>query len=320
MNSSFPALAAQLPGLQRNVWLAPYTTVKIGGPADYFLVARSADVIERAFRAASELYIPCTVLGGGSNVLIADSGVRGLTLRLFDETVLFSGTSVTVGAGFNLSRLAQLAAERSLSGLECAMGIPGTVGGAVRGNAGAFGWEIKDVLVRIEMLTDHCTRVVLTPAEMEFGYRTSRITETHETVLSVTLALRKADATSIRSSTQEKLAYRRERQPLDRPSFGSAFRNVPLTTIAKRVQEEYDMTAQTVRGMVPAGFLLDRLDLKGYRVGDAQVSEKHANFLVNCGSATAEQMIMLVGVLKQKVRTAFGGLELKEEFHYVGFI
>lgn len=319
MNPLFHKLAAELPGLRCDVALAPFTTVKIGGPADYFFIARSADSAVRAFELAAQHQLPCTILGGGSNVLVADSGVRGFVLRLVDETVVFSGTSVTAGAGFNLSRLAQLAAERSLSGLECAMGIPGTVGGAVRGNAGAFGWEIKDVLASVEVLTPGGVRRKIAPAEMKFAYRTSRIAESNEMILSATMALHRGAADSIRTSMQKKLAYRRDRQPLDRSSFGSAFRNVPLARIAKRVQEEYDMTAHAVRGMVPAGFLLDRLDLKGYRVGDAQVSDKHANFLVNCGSATAEQMVMLVGVLKQKVRTAYGGLELREEFHYLGF-
>lgn len=320
MNS--PTLASienDLHASKRDERLAPYTTVKIGGPADIFFVANGSDELVRAVSLAHSKGVPVTLLGGGSNVLISDDGIRGLVIKTLDATLAFHGTSVTVGAGYHLGRLASLSAKNGLSGLESALGIPGTVGGAVHGNAGAFGWEMKDALVSVQLLGTDGTVHDVPVKDLSCRYRSTRLHETGEIVLSATLRLQHGDPLVIQQAMQQQLAVRRARQPLDRPSIGSTFRNVALREIANDIQKEYDMMAHAVGETIAAGYLLDQLELKGHRIGDAQVSERHANFLLNVGSATAEEIVMLISLIKQKVRQAYGGLPLHEEFHYLGF-
>lgn len=315
-----PELLQKIPNLQENILLAPFTYMKIGGPAKYFVQTGSAAELKSAVCSAIELNIPFRVLGGGANVLISDKGYDGLIIRNITTDVHFSETMATVSAGYNLTKLAGEAAHKGLSGLEFAFGIPGTVGGAVYGNAGAFNTEIKDVLIAAKVLFPDGIRQ-MSAVDLGFQYRHSVLKEEgkYGVVLEVQLSLKQGDTAEIHTLQKKRLDYRKEHQPLEKPSLGSVFKNVPVADFPKDLLEKFDIEHHSADGVVAAGYINDRLELKGMRIGDAQLSEKHGNFIVNLGSATAEQVIMLVSAIKQKVRVGCGGLELHEEIQYLGF-
>ncbi len=318
--NTLQAFRENIPNLQENILLAPHTYIKIGGPAKYFVQTGTVQELENAVRAAQQLEIPFRVLGGGANVLISDKGYDGLIIRNITTDDQFSGTSVTVSAGYNLTKLADEAAKRGLSGLEFAFGIPGTIGGAVYGNAGAFNAEMKDVLVSAKVLFPDRMRE-LSNEEFHFTYRHSVLKEEgkYGVVLEAVLRLEEGDGATIDALQKKRLAYRKEHQPLDKPSLGSVFKNVPLSDFPKDLWEKFDIKHHGADGVIPAGYINDRLELKGMRIGDAQLSNKHGNFIVNLGSATAEHVIMLVSAIKQKVRVGCGGLEMQEEIQFLGF-
>lgn len=314
--NSLPTFPVQA---QKDEPLSHHTSIHVGGPADYFLVADSQEQIVQVAEIARTSDLPLTIIGGGTNILVSDTGVRGIVLRLLQTHVVIEGSTLSVGAGYNLTRLAALVAQQKLTGMEFAFGIPGTVGGAVYGNAGAFGRSMANIVDTITILTKHGTIETRTSDQMNFRYRYSILKETKETVLEVRIHLEHGDAMAITELQKQHLLYRREHQPLALPSLGSVFQNFPLDAFTPDLVQQYGLAKHAGNGTVAAGYLLDRLDLKGTRVGDAQVSEKHANFIVNHGNATAEQVVMLIGILKQKARMAFGGLALLEEIQYLGF-
>ena len=306
--------------IKEQVPLAPFTSVKVGGPARFFLQATSADEIKAAATWAGGKALPVFVLGGGSNLLISDKGYDGLVIRVVDSRVHFSEDGVVgVGTGFSLSRLAAEAASRSLSGLEFAMGIPGTVGGAIRGNAGAFGGEMKDVVRSVTTLTPDGSVKTRAADELDFRYRHSIFKTNTDIILSCEIQLQKGDREEIRALQRERLEYRRARQPLELPSFGSTFKNVDFAALDPSLDERFHFSSVAANGVVAAGYLIDRMELKGFSVGGAQVSEKHANFLINTGEATAEHFAILIGIIQQKARTVFTGLHLELEIQFVGF-
>lgn len=306
-------------GCREGVALCDCTWMKIGGPAQYFLEARSKEVMIDAVQWARASCIPFVVIGGGSNLLVADRGYEGLVIRAVDSSIAFNGARVTVGAGFNLGRLAARAAEHSLAGLEFAMGIPGTVGGAIRGNAGAFDGEMKDVVATVTVLTEGGTVVKRSRSELDFRYRHSRFKTNQEVILEAALELTHGDQAAIRALQRERLEYRRTHQPLEFPSLGSVFKNIPLSVFSPSLADRYGLEEASRNGLVPAGYLLDRFELKGTTIGRAQISEKHANFIINLGGATAEHVLMLMGIIQQKVRTALQGARLEPEIQFLGF-
>lgn len=319
MSKTYSLLKKDIPNVQRDVPLAQYSYIKIGGPAKYFVQVAAPDALERAVQSAIEWKVPYVVLGGSSNVLISDTGFDGLIIRNISNEVQFDGTTVTVSSGYNFSRLAVQAAERGLAGLEFACGIPGTVGGAVYGNAGAFGSEVKDVLQYAQILRSDGNPAKMSADELHFGYRHSILKERRGVVLEATLELQKGEREAIAALQQEHLAYRREQQPLNIPSLGSVFKNVPLADFPEASLGRLRIKKKKFLGVIPAGYINEMLKLKGMQIGDACLAEKHGNFIVNTGHATAEQVILLVSAIKQKVRTACGGLELQEEIQMVGF-
>ncbi len=314
VNTLFTAIR----NVQRAVPLAQCSSMKIGGPAKYFVQVSTSEELERAVRAAIDLKIPYVVLGGSSNVLISDTGFDGLVIRNISNEIQFDRSTVTVSSGYNFSRLAVLAAEHGLTGLEFACGIPGTVGGAVFGNAGSFGSEMKDVLQSARVLRQDGTVVTMSTDELQFGYRHSILKERGGIVLAVVIVLQKGEGEAITKLQQKHLAYRREHQPLDWPSLGSVFKNVPLSAFPQEYCKRFRIKEKKFTNVIPAGYINDMLELKGMRIGDAQLSDKHGNYIVNTGHATAEQVLMLISAIKQKVRTGCGGLALHEEIQMVG--
>jgi UDP-N-acetylmuramate dehydrogenase len=280
----------------RDAPLAPRTAVRGGGPAD--LLVRPADPGAHAelLRAVRELAVPLAILGGGANTLVADAGVRGVVLRLPQHLAAESaaGETLVLGAGAPTSRLWIRAHALGLVGMEFVAGIPGTLGGAVAMNAGTGLGEMKDVVRRVELATADGAGFV-EAASLGFAYRTCRL-PAGAVVTRVELALRAGDVAASERIMQEDRERRRRTQPLDRPTFGSTFRNPP---------GEY------------AGRLIEAVGLKGHRVGNAVWSEVHANFVTNLGGATARDVLALLHLARARVRERFG-IDLEAEVRLLG--
>ena len=287
--------------------MSRYTTLGLGGPAEVLCEVTGAQALSAILQAAAALGVPVTVLGNGSNVLVRDGGIPGLTLR-FGEHFAQIGEpaplpdgrfAITAQAGALLVKLANAAADASLTGLEFAAGIPGTVGGALVMNAGAYGGEMKDTVESVTCMTAAGEIVHYTHAEMAFGYRKSRLSDPQnapELALAATFALRPGDGDLIRVAMREYNARRREKQPLTLPGCGSTFK-------------------RPVGGF--AGTLIEQSGLKGLRVGGASVSTLHAGFLVNDGGGTAADYLRLIDAVQQAV-LAQTGVWLTPEVRIVG--
>ncbi len=277
--------------------MSAHTTLRIGGPADVFAAPGNAEQLRQMTALCREYGQPFYLLGRGSNLLVADEGYRGVmisTERLCGS--VRTGTEIEAEAGISLRTLAKLALEASLTGLEFAAGIPGTLGGAVVMNAGAYGSEIRDVLTGAKVLTPAGEIHNLTNEELKLGYRSSCIPENGYIVLSARLRLAGGDGQAIRDKMDDLAAQRKSRQPLEYPSAGSMFKRPPGYFAAR---------------------LIDDAGLRGFRVGGAQVSEKHCGFVVNRGGATAAEVLELCGEVSRIVYEKFGVM-LEREVKYLG--
>lgn len=302
--------------------LASYSHYRIGGAAEYFCKANDPKKLRRAVEIAHERKLPMFVLGGGTNLLISDEGVKGMVIKPDIRFLKVRGTTVRVGAGTAVGDLLRYTVKKGLSGLEWAGGLPGTVGGAIWGNAGAFGGEIKDIMREVVSM-----RIAAPPFRMvrrgnaacRFGYRTSVFKEKsgQEVILEAVFRLRHGDPKKIQEEINEKIQYRRDRQPIDYPNIGSIFKNVDLRLIPKRLLPQF---AQVIKKdpfpVVPAAYLIDRAGLKGVSVGGAMISPRHPNFIVNVLDARAADVKTLIRLVKVTIKEAFGIL-LEEEIIYV---
>ena len=281
----------------RNADMRQYTTLKLGGTADWLAFPGSAQEIAALFREAKQAGIPVTVIGHGSNLLVLDGGIRGLVIRVEKNMreIRQEGNRLIAQAGAMLGSVAAAAAEAGLSGLEFASGIPGTIGGAMTMNAGAYGGEMADVTVRVDGIRPDGTPVSLDREQMRFGYRASAVTALGIVVTEVTMELQPGDPAAIRARMAELNAMRAEKQPLDVPSAGSTF---------KRPEGYY------------ASALIDQCGLKGYSVGGAQVSRKHAGFLVNTGSSSQDYLDLVRTV--QRIVGERAGVQLEPEIRIIG--
>lgn len=307
--------------IEKNVDLAPQTTFKIGGKADYFVQINNSDELKEAIVFAREKEIETFILAGGSNVLISDTGFRGLVIKMNIDEIEILGNKISCSAGARLSKLVKFSIENSLTGLEWAAGIPGTVGGAIRGNAGAFSGEMKDSIEEVEILdlTDEGLEIKKIKREnFNFGYRDSLVKNNKNLViLSAIFSLKKGDKKESEILAKEIIKKRIFNQPSDF-SAGSFFKN-PLIKDSQIIEKfEHDKEVKMRGDKLPAGWFIEDLGLKGKKIGGAQVSEKHANFIINTGKARAEDVIILSSFLKQKVRDSFG-VQLEEEVMRVGF-
>ena len=296
---AFERLALREPhiAVQRNVPLDKCTTLRVGGPADYFAEPSSEPELVFLMNAAKEAGLPVLLMGNGSNLLVRDGGFRGLVIRLgkaFSRIECWE-TGLTAQAGALLSTLARTAADLSFTGLEFAQGIPGTVGGGVYMNAGAYGGELGHRIVSVTIAENGTVRRI--PGEdMRFGYRHSRAMDEGWIVLEARFRLEKGEQDRIDAAMRDFAARRREKQPLEYPSAGSFF---------KRPAGHF------------AGALIESAGLKGCSVGGAQVSEKHAGFLINAGGATAADFLALMKLVQEKV-LADSGVMLEPEVRIVG--
>jgi UDP-N-acetylmuramate dehydrogenase len=294
--------------LQRDAPLAPLTTFKVGGRADWLVQVRTRDEILRALAGARAMQLPVTVLGGGSNVLVSDAGLRGLVIRVHGGDVTrLDDAHIRAEGGVTINGLVRWTISHGVAGLEAWAGTPGTVGGAIYGNAHFRGRLISELVSRVTLVNLDGQVNDVPVAEMEFGYDYSRLHRTREIVLSADFLAGDGESDALRATARESLAFRKRTQPLESASAGCIFQNP-------------DPARDRVPEGIPwsAGALVDRAGLKDARTGRARVSSTHANFIVNEGGATAREVRDLVERCKRDVRSRFG-VQLREEIVYVGF-
>lgn len=275
-----------------------HTTFRIGGEADLFLRMENPHQLKEVQNYLQKLGMPYYILGNGSNLLVSDEGYRGVILEIADKmnTIRVEGNSIIAQAGALMSKIAHVAYEHGLTGFEFAAGIPGTIGGGVVMNAGAYGGELKNVVTTVEVLDQNGDFLSLDNQTMEFGYRTSILKKHPFIVTEVRMELQEGCKDEIKATMDDLAAKRREKQPLEYPSAGSTF---------KRPEGHF------------AGKLIMDAGLRGYQVGGAQVSEKHCGFVINKGEATAADVKQLVADVQQEVKKQFD-VELEPEVIFLG--
>ncbi len=278
--------------------MSKHTTFKIGGAADYFLTPENEEQLKAVFKVAEEAKLPVFIMGNGSNLLVGDKGIRGVVICLFKkmDNIEVSENEIYVGCGALMSRVASVALNSGLAGLEFASGIPGTVGGGVYMNAGAYGFELKDIVKSVRFMDKGGIVSEIKCCDCEFGYRESVFSKKGYTVIGCTLTLVKDDKTAIRERMCDYTQRRVTKQPVEKPSAGSVF---------KRPEGYF------------AGALIEDAGLKGFSIGDAQVSEKHAGFIINNGAATARDVLDLIEYIKDVVYKK-NGVILETEVKSVG--
>jgi len=298
--------------------MSKHTNYRLGGPARFFVEAKTVDEVQKAVDLAKEHQVKIVLLGGGSNVLVADQGIDGLVIKISIQDLEVNNNRVHVGAGVPMVLFARKVAEHCLKGMEWGVTLPGTVGGAIRGNAGCFGGETKDYFVEAQVLSNGQI-VTMTKEQMAFGYRESVFKHSQDVILSAVFEFEKGDCAQIQSLMDENLKKRKASQPLETGSAGCMFKNIEIASDEElqRIQETIDLPSEMVSARrISAGWIIDQLDLKGKQIGGAKVSEKHGNFLLNTGNATSDDMMQLIAFIKTRARNTFG-IQLQEEVQYL---
>jgi UDP-N-acetylmuramate dehydrogenase len=290
---------AEVGKVVQNEPLAKHTTIKIGGPAEIFVEPSSIEHLKKTMDTVTESVVPWRAIGRGSNLLVGDSGIKGVVIKLGKglDHLEVDGDTITAGGGYSLIKLTTVISKQGLSGLQFAGGIPGSVGGAVYMNAGAHGSDMSKILVKAHILFEDGTMEWLTAEELEFSYRTSLLQKKRPGIcLEAVLKLEKGNREEIVAELQKNKDYRRETQPWDHPNCGSVFRN-PLPHYA--------------------GQLIQESGLKGYQIGGAKISELHGNFIVNTGNATAKDVLDLIDFVKKTIYEKHG-VKMETEVEIVG--
>ena len=280
----------------KNEMMKKHTSFKIGGPADFFIIIESVEELKAVLKFAKELDIPVTCIGNGSNLLIKDNGIRGLTIKLDFKDLTINEDEIEAGAGVPIPVLARKAYENGLSGLEFASGIPGTLGGAIKINAGAYGGEFKDVVDFTTYLDNNLQIHTVSNEDQNFSYRNSRFNNTDDIIISAKMKLKKENKDIIKAKMDELSAKRKDKQPINFPNAGSVFKR----------KNEYI-----------AAEVIDKCGLKGYNIGDAYISDLHAGFIVNKGNATAQDVIQLIEYIKNTVHEKYN-INLELEIKVIG--
>lgn len=274
-----------------------HTTFKIGGPADIFVKVNDTEELKFVLNLAKNENLPINIIGNGSNVLIKDKGIRGIVLKLnFNKIIKEDEDTLNIGAGVLLSKLARFAMEEELTGIEFASGIPGSFGGAIYMNSGAYGNEIADKIISTTYIDENLEIKTITKEEQEFSYRKSIFQKNNWIILSGKIKLEKGNKEEIKRKIEEYSKTRKEKQPLNMPNAGSIFK-----------RGEGFITAK----------LIDECGLKGYQIGDAQISTLHAGFIVNKGNATAKDILKLIEYTQEKVKEKFN-VNIEPEIRILG--
>lgn len=315
--------------IKSNVSLKEYSRYKIGGPAKYFLEIRSeAELIEGLKKWCNlsanfdskekEIFI----LGGGTNLLISDNGFPGLIIHDNIHFISTKNNGVVLSGGLPFFEAVDYFASHAISGLAWAGGLPGTVGGAIRGNAGAFGGEIKDIIIDVESINlNTLKKIRRSNSECHFNYRTSIFKNgrgEREMILAATLRAVPGDKELIANEVQSRIDYRQARQPLNYPSIGSTFKNIPCTAAPPELVEECkEKIKNDPFPIIPVAYLLSQAGLRGKRIGGAQISEVHPNFIVNLGGASAGDVKALINLAQETIQEKFH-VHIEPEIKYLG--
>jgi UDP-N-acetylmuramate dehydrogenase len=302
--------------------MAKHTNFRIGGPARLYVTLGTAEAIIQAVQAAEAAGVPWAIFGGGSNILVADEGYEGLVIQSALRNLSIDGERVNVGSGAITALTARKAADAGLTGFEWAIGVPGTIGGALYGNAGCYGGEIKDVVESVDAyrLSDGM-RATYTNADCRFEYRGSRFKYERHLLFGCTLRLTAGDAAAAKKRIQEVIEIRKEKQPLDSASAGCAFKNFEFDDLSAvaHLQSLVDVPeAMLTAKRISAGWLVEKAGLMGMSVGNVRVSDKHGNFLIQTSGATARDVLALMRNVQEVVHKRFG-IELQEEVQLLGF-
>ena len=308
--------------IKKDVSLAPMTTFKIGGTAEYYLEVEAKDELREAIAWAKGKKLKYFILAGGSNVLISDQGVKGLIIKLRNNSCTVKGRRIVCGAGTALAKAVSSATSYNLSGLEWAAGIPGSIGGSIRGNAGAFGQDMDEIIENVEVFDIGKEKFELfSKNDCKFNYRDSIFKKNNKLVIwQAIIKLKPGKAEDIKDIINQHINYREQTQPR-LPSAGCIFKNFKVVGMKKNSQKLAELARQEKiikKEKIGAGWLIAKAGLKGKTIGGAKVSLEHANFIVNTKNATAEDVIMLISYIKQQVRDKYN-VQLQEEIEYFGF-
>lgn len=311
-----------LPGLIEHEPMAKHTNFRIGGSAQYYVVASTKEECIRAIELAEAAGLAWYVYGGGSNMLVADKGFDGLMIQTAFRAIEVRGEEIICDAGAITALVARKSAEAGLAGFEWAAGVPGTIGGAIYGNAGCYGGEMKDAVASVDAfrVADQ-KRVTLSKEGCGFGYRESGFKKERYVIFGCTLQLAHGDSATSLARIMEIQTMRKEKQPLGESGAGCMFKNVEFQDEAEiaQLQSETDVPAPMIASKaISAGWIIERSGLLGRRIGDIEVSPKHGNFLINHGNGTADEVAQLVSICQMEVRNRFG-LRLQTEVQFVGF-
>ncbi len=280
--------------------MSKHTSFKIGGNAEYFLKIDTIENLRKVVNIAIENNKKITIVGNGTNLLVRESGIKGFVIKLelkdFKIKTSLEDVYITVQAGMPVSTLSNIAIKEEISGIEFLSGIPGTIGGALRMNAGAYGYEMKDVVFKSRYMTYDGKIKVIDLNSHEFSYRNSIFSKMDVIILDTTLKLKKGNSTEIKAKVDEYMKSRREKQPLEYPNAGSIFKRNDNYITAK---------------------LIDECGLKGYCIGDAEVSKKHAGFIINKGTASSKDVLELINIIKEKVKLKHG-IDIETEIIVLG--
>ena len=279
-----------------NEMMQKHTSLKIGGPADFFIIIENLEELKSVIKIAKNNNIPVTCIGNGTNLLVKDNGIRGLTIKLDFKNITINENEIEAEAGIPVPVLARKAYEQGLSGLEFASGIPGTLGGAIKINAGAYGGEFKDVIISTTYLDMNLQIHTVSNEEQKFSYRNSKFNNTDDIIISAKIKLKEKNKKLIETKMLELSTQRKAKQPINFPSAGSVFKR----------KKEYI-----------AAEVIDKCGLKGYNIGDAYVSDLHAGFIVNKGNATAQDVLQLIDYIQNTVHEKYN-INLELEIKVIG--
>jgi UDP-N-acetylmuramate dehydrogenase len=312
------------PSILVNEPMSKHTNMRIGGPAALYLTATDADELADAVEMATKEKIPFYIFGGGSNMLVSDDGYQGLIIQIGFREIKIREKTIIVEAGAITGAVARQSVTEGLEGLEWAASLPGTIGGAIYGNSGCWGGEMKDVVVTVDAIRlADMKRVVYPNANCKFSYRDSVFKHEPHIILRATLGLKTAiDSTAVKARMEEYAVKRKETQPFAESSAGCMFKNFTFKDESELERLKNDvkeiLPEMLAKKSISAGWLVSQIGMKGERIGDAQISERHGNFIVNLGNARAQDVLMLTSKAKMKIRDEYN-IMLEDEVELVGF-
>ena len=298
--------------------LAPLTTFKIGGPAKYYLETKNIEELQEVIKFCKENDTDFQIIGGGSNFLVNDLGYNGLVIKYINRDLDLIDGVFKVGAGVVLLNFVNYSLEKGYAGQESLAGIPGTIGGAVYGNAGAYGKSLGDIIKSVKIINESGEIKVLAQEDCNFQYRKSIFSSLSCIILDAEIVLEKKDNQAEKKIANQNIISRVEKHPLKYPNSGSWFKNISLDEEARKKLKEFDLNKFEKYLKIPAAWLIEQAGLKGYQIGGAQMSEKHANFLINKDNAQAEDVVKLSNYIKEQIKEKYD-IQLEEEVQYIGF-